>query len=226
MAPFYRALASYEPLIYIALAIGSLFAVRWMYRSWREWRDSVYMLEREFALRRLGQATALGLFVLALLFAQFYVVTFITPTLPASEILSTPTLDLLPVPVETLSPDAATQAALSPVTPIPQSGMSGCVPKQIMITNPASGDDLKGTVDLIGTADVPNFGFYKYEVAPAGTTNWATVSAGDQPKRDEVLGQLNTTILANGDYFLQLVILDNVGKTLEPCVIAIRVVNE
>jgi len=37
---------------------------------------------------------------------------------------------------------------------------------------------------------------------------------------------LNTTILANGDYFLQLVILDNVGKTLEPCVIAIRVLNQ
>jgi len=104
--------------------------------------------------------------------------------------------------------------------------MSGCVPDQIMITSPASGDELKGIVDLIGTADVPNFGFYKYEVAPAATENWQTVSAGDKPVRDDVLGQLNTTILANGDYFLQLVILDNVGKTLEPCVIAIRVLNQ
>jgi hypothetical protein len=78
-------------------------------------------------------------------------------------------------------------------------------------------------VDLVGTADVPNFGFYKYEVATAGMENWTTISAGDKPVRNGILGELNTTILANGDYFLQLVILDNVGKTLEPCVIAIRV---
>jgi hypothetical protein len=226
MGPFYRALANYEPLIYIALAIGCLYAFRQMFRSWREWRNSVYRLEREFALRRLGQATALGLLVLVLLFVEFYVATFVAPSLPASDILTTPTLDLLAAPAGTLSPDAATQAALSPITPIVQSGMSGCVPDQIMITNPVSGTDIRGIVDLTGTADVPNFGFYKYEVAPAGTENWTTISAGDKPVNNDKLGELNTTILANGDYFLQLVILDNVGKTLEPCIIAVRVVNQ
>jgi len=226
MSLFYRALASYEPMVYIALAIGGLFAFRWMYRSWREWRDAVYGLEREFALRRLGQATVLGLFILVLLFVEFYVATFVAPALPASDILSTPTLDLLPVSVGTLSPDAATQAALSPITPVVQSGMSGCVPDQIIITSPASGSEIAGTVDLTGTVDVPNFGFYKYEVAPAGTETWATISAGDKPKTNESLGELNTTILANGDYFLQLVVIDNVGKTLEPCVIAIRIRNQ
>jgi len=133
---------------------------------------------------------------------------------------------MLGVPAGTLSPDAATQAALSPLTPIVQSGMSGCVPDQIIITSPVSGSEIRGIVDLVGTADVPNFGFYKYEVAAAGTENWTTISAGDKPVREGKLGELNTTILANGDYFLQLVILDNVGKTLEPCVIAIRVLNQ
>lgn len=226
MSSFYRALANYEPLVYIALVIGGLYSFRQMFRYWREWRDSVYRLEREFALQRLGRATSLGLLVLGLLFAEFYVATFIAPSLPASDILTTPTLDILAVPIETLSPDSATQAALSLSTPVIQSGMKGCVPDKIMITSPASGDEIKGTVDLVGTADTPNFGFYKYEVAPVGTNNWATISAGDSPKRDEVLGQLNTTIMANGDYFLQLVILDNVGKTIEPCVIAIRVANQ
>jgi len=226
MGAFYRALASYEPLIYIALAIGGLYAFRQMFRSWREWRDSVYGLEREFALRRLGQAAVFGLTVLGLLFMEFYVATFVAPSLPASDILATPTLDLLVAPAGTLSPDAATQAALFPGTPALQSGMSGCKPDQIMITSPQSGDVIKGTVDLVGTADIPNFGFYKYEVAPVGTDNWATVSAGEKPVRNDVLGQLNTTILANGDYFLQLVILDNVGETLEPCIIAIRVTNQ
>jgi len=226
MGPVYRTLASYEPLIYIALAIGGLFAFRRMWYSWREWRDSVYGLEREFALRRLGQATAAAFFILALIFVEFFIATFIAPSLPATDILATPTLDLLLTPEGTLSPEQATQAALSPVTQSVPSGMSGCVPDQITITAPEPGDEVSGTVEITGTASVPNFGFFKYEVAPMGSPNWATISAGRETKKNEVLGPWNTTSLTNGDYFLRLVITDNVGVALEPCVIAVRVANQ
>lgn len=226
MGPVYRTLASYEPLIYIALAIGALFAFRRMWRSWREWRDSVYGLEREFALRRLGQATAAAFLVLALVFVEFFVATFIAPSLPATDILATPTLDLLLTPAGTLSPEQATQAALSPLTQEVPSGMSGCVPDKIMITSPEPGDEISGTVDITGTASIPNFGFYKYEIALLGSQNWATISAGREPKVNTSLGSWNTTSLTNGDYFLRLVITDNVGMALEPCVIAVRVANQ
>ena len=226
MGPLYRTLASYEPLIYIALAIGGLFAFRRMWRSWREWRDSVYGLEREFALRRLGQATAAAFLILALIFAEFFIATFVAPALPASDILATPTLDLLLTPANTLSPEQATQAALSPVTQSVPSGMSGCIPDQIMITSPEPSDTVSGTVEISGTANVPNFGFFKYEVAPMGSQNWATISAGREPKVNTTLGSWNTAPLTNGDYFLRLVITDNVGVSLEPCVIAVRVANQ
>jgi hypothetical protein len=226
MGPVYRTLANYEPLIYIALAIGGLFAFRRMWYSWREWRDSVYGLEREFALRRLGQATAAAFFILALIFVEFFIATFIAPSLPATDILATPTLDLLLTPQGTLSPEQATQAALSPVTQAAPSGMSGCIPDQIMITAPEPGSEVSGTVEITGTASVPNFGFYKYEVAPRGSQNWATISAVRDPMVNGVLGQWNTTSLTNGDYFLRLVITDNVGVALEPCVIAVRVSNQ
>jgi hypothetical protein len=226
MGPVYRTLASYEPLIYIALAIGALFAFRRMWRSWREWRDSVYGLEREFALRRLGQATAAAFLILALVFVEFFVATFIAPSLPATDILATPTLNLLVTPVGTLSPEQATQAALSPATRELPSGMSGCVPDKIMITSPESGDEISGTVDITGTASIPNFGFYKYEITLLGSQNWATISAGRDPKVNTSLGSWNTTSQTNGDYFLRLVITDNVGMALEPCVIAVRVANQ
>ena len=225
MGPIYRSLAAYEPLIYIALAIWSLFAFRSMYRSWREWQDSVYSLEREFALTRLVRATALALLILGLVFAEFFIATFVAPALPASDILATPTLDLLAAPVGTISPEMATQNALSPVlSPVP-SGSSGCVPDQVIITAPEPGDEVQGTVELVGTADIPNFGFYKYEVTPLGTENWVTVSAGNKPVRNDQLGVWDTTTLANGDYFVRLVLTDNIGTSLEPCVIAIRVLN-
>ena len=75
-----------SPLIYILLAIMGLYAFRRMWRAWREWRDSVYSLEREFALNRLGRATAFGFLVLLLFFAEFYITTFIVPSLPAADI--------------------------------------------------------------------------------------------------------------------------------------------
>ena len=222
----YRSLDTYEPLIYISLAILGLFVFRRMWASWSEWRDSVYTLEREFALWRLGRVTALGFLVLGLFFVEFYIATFIAPTLSASDLLTTPTLDLLAATQASLVPVDSTQAALAPVTQPVQNGMSGCVTDKIMITSPKSGEEVSKVINLIGTADVPNFGFYKYEIAPIGTQNWATVSAEREPKKDEQLGTLNTLSLSNGDYFLRLVITDNVGNSLEPCVIAVRVLNQ
>lgn len=226
MGSVYRSLANYEALIYIALAIWGLFVFRSMYRTWREWRDSVFSLEREFAMRRLGRTTAVALLILGLIFAEFFIATFVAPSLPASDILTTPTLDLLAAPPGTLSPEDATQAALSPITQSAPSGMSGCVPDQIMITSPQSGEIVKGSIEIVGTANVPNFGFYKYEIAPMGTQSWATISADRNPKQDATLGTWNTASLTNGEYFLRLVITDNVGVSLEPCVIAVRVANE
>lgn len=222
MGSVYRTLANYEPLIYIMLAIGALFAFRRMWRSWREWRDSVYSLEREFALRRLVQASGLALLVLGLVFAEFFIATFIAPSLPASDIMATATLNLLVTPAGTVSPDSPVQLATQEVP----TGMSGCIPDQIMIDSPGPGDPVSGTVNITGTADISNFGFYKYEVASMGSQNWATIAASREPVRNDALGDWNTASLANGDYFLRLVITDSVGESLEPCVIAVRVLNQ
>lgn len=224
MSYVYRSLETYEPLIYISLAILGLFVFRRMWGTWREWRDSVYTLEREYALWNLGRVTALGFLVLGLFFVEFYIATFIAPALPASDLLTTPTLDLLASPQATLPSANSTQAALA-AQPV-QNGMSGCVADQIMITSPKSGDEVQAVVDLIGTADIPNFGFYKYEIAPIGTQHWATISADREPKQAASLGKWNTLSLSNGDYFLRLVITDNVGNSLEACVIAVRVLNQ
>jgi hypothetical protein len=78
-------------------------------------------------------------------------------------------------------------------------------------------------VDIQGTASVPNFGFYKYEVAPLNSDTWATISAGRDVVVAGSLGKWDTTALTPGDYQLRLVVTDNQGKSLPPCVILIRV---
>ena len=223
MPAIYRFLGTHEVLIYILLSIGAMFGLRWLWRSWNEWRHAVYSLEREFALRRIGQSVASLALIVLLFFAELVTATFVYPSLPASMFIPTSTPDFLSTPTGTISPELATAIAL---TPRPASGTTaggGCVEGEIMITSPESGDEVRGTVDIRGSASIPEFGFYKYEAAPAGSEAWATIAAGRDPIVDGSLGQWDTSSLAPGDYELRLVASDNQGRALPACQIRVRV---
>jgi hypothetical protein len=222
MAVIYKFLASNEALIYIALAIGALFAFRWLLRSWRESQTAVYTMERVFSARRLGQSSAVSVLIVVVFCVVFSMNTFIIPGLPADVFLTTPTLDLISTPTGTLSPEMMTQFAGLPQPAA--ANTTGCTPKQVMLTSPQAGDEIKGTIELIGTVNIPNFGFYKYEVARMGSDTWATISANRDPVIDGLIGRWNTTALTPGDYQLRLVVTDNQGKMLPACVVPVRVV--
>jgi len=225
MNVLYRFLASNEALIYIVLAIGGLFSFRWLWNSWREWQGAVYRLEREFSMRRLGQSAAISTLIVILFCAEFFMASFIIPSLPAEVFLSTPTLDLLATPVGTLSPEMMTRfAALPPASPAASS--TGCVPNQVMITSPEPGEEIEGTVELQGTVNIPDFGFYKYEVAPQGSDTWATISADRKIVVNGPLGNWDSSALTPGDYQLRLVVTDNKGQSLPPCIVPVRVMSQ
>jgi hypothetical protein len=223
MADLYKFLASYEVLIYIILAIGAMFSFRWLWRSWKEWQTAVYKLEKEFSSRRLGQSAAICILILLMFCFEFTMTSFLIPGLPAEVFITTPTLDFISTPMGTLSADLLTRVAGSPGHP-PLVNPSGCTPGQLAFASPKPGDEIKGAVDLIGTVNIPNFGFYKYEVARQGSETWATISAGRSLVVDGSLGRWDTTALTPGDYQLRLVATDNQGIALPPCVIPIRVI--
>jgi hypothetical protein len=79
-------------------------------------------------------------------------------------------------------------------------------------------------VTLVGTVDVDNFGFYKYEVAPQGTELWATISAGREIVKEGDVGLWDTTTLIPGDYQLRLEVTDNQGQSFPACIISVRVI--
>ncbi len=223
MAAIYRFLSTYEVLIYIVLAIGLLYFGRWLWRSWNEWRDAFYSLEREFALRRMGRAIAAVSLILILLCGEIVTASIIVPSLPAAFFLATPTLDLLATPTGTISAELATQLALTPL-PVPTvEGGEGCQPGKLTLTAPKAGTEIRGTVDIQGTVNIPNFGFYKYEVAPINSDSWATISAGRKIVVAGSLGQWDTTSVTPGDYQLRLVATDNQGQSLPACIIPVRV---
>lgn len=223
MADLLKFLDTYEVLIYLVLAIGGMFSFRWLYRSWREWKVAVFSLEREFSARRLGRSALIS-FMIALFFCfEFSVASFVIPGLPADFFLSTPTLDLISTPTGTLSAEFMTQFAAQGQAPA-QAGAAGCTPGQIELTFPEPGDEIKGVIELTGTVNIPNFGFYKYEVAPGGSDTWATIAAGRAVVENASLGRWDTTALTPGDYRLRLVVIDNQGTSLPACVVPVQVV--
>jgi hypothetical protein len=223
MAAIYRFLSTNEVLIYILLAIGGLFAGRWLWRSWNEWRQAAYTLEKEFALRRMARGIASLALILILSCGELVTASIIVPSLPASFFIATPTLDLLSTPTGTISAELATQIALTP-RPVPTiEGENGCQPDKLILTFPKAGTEVRGTVDIKGTVNIADFGFYKYEVAPLNSDTWATISAGRDTVINGSLGQWDTTAVTPGDYQLRLVATDNQGQSLPACIIPIRV---
>jgi len=224
MSAVYRFLAAYEGLIYILLALGGLFAFRWLWKAWRELRESVFGLEREFAMRRLSQALAVSLLILVLFFGELFLASFVAPALPSSDLPATPTLDILNQTEGALSGNPA--VALAAATPAFGSSpalTSGCVPDQIILTSPEPGGEVSGTVTLVGTVDIDNFGFYKYDVSPQDAEAWATISAGIEIVKNGDVGLWNTSTLTPGDYQLRLLVTDNQGQSYPPCVISVHV---
>ena len=217
-------LARYEFFIYFALGIGIVIALRGMAVAYGSMRTAVFGLERQLALRAFNGSLALIVVLAVLGLMQFCIASFIVPGRPSAFFRLTPTADVLSTPEGTLPPQIATSLAGTPVGNDLPFGAQGCVPSQIVINSPGSGSDVSGIVDIVGTVDIPDFGFYKYEVAPLGSSNWATVSAGREPVRDDILGRWDTSALTPGDFQLRLVVSDNQGHQEPPCVVVVRVI--
>ncbi len=215
-------LGKYAGLFYLILLLAGVYAFRRAWKAWKEWREAYFGLEREFTMRRMAQWVAASTLVLVLMCGIFIVATFVVPTLPISDILPTPTIDLLATSVPG-NPAANALAPMTPVAVAPVVGSQGCVPGQLEVTSPKPGDEVSGVITLVGTVDLPNFGFYKYEVALRGTDIWSTISAQSEAKRNEELGVLNTAVLTPGDYLLRVVVLDNSTQVIGTCIITLRI---
>lgn len=214
-----------EYLVYIILGGLAIWQLRNCVAAWEELRSAAFGLEKESAQNRLNRAAALLVVLLFLGTAEFGLVTFIIPAMPELNPLPTPTVDLLATPTATLvivptEPGESVQQTPVPGTAVVQ---AGCIPDEIFISYPENDQVVSGVVEIKGSANITDFGFYKFEISAANTDNWLTIQAGDEPTMDGMLGFWDTTQLDPGNYSLRLVVVDNQGVQRDPCAVFITV---
>jgi hypothetical protein len=224
MADYLHFFSSYAYLIYPLLGMGLIFVIRILVRARRELGESLYGLERQAATRHMNQAIATLSMIILFAFAELVLTVFLAPNLPASSVVITPTMNPLFTQQSTIPPGLLTNLGITTQVSTSLEQSSGCILGQINITTPKPGDVIKGQVIIIGTANIPNFGFYKYEFAPLGSDIWATIQANREVKIDNELGLWDTSEITPGDYNLRLVVLNNHNKVFQPCLVPVRVV--
>jgi hypothetical protein len=229
MEALFRYLVRYETTIYILLGLGALFAFRYTWVSWNEWRKSVFGLEKEMAYHRFRSRGVLLVLILLIALSQFCMVSFVVPYLPAITFAMTRTPDLLTnnlngsalLPEKTPEPELETAVAQSALLDVE----TGCTPGQISIDQPQPRQEISGRQQLVGTVNVQNFGFYKYEYRQSGAGTWVTIAANRESKIDAEIGVWDTSLLEPGDYEIRLVVIDNDNNPLPACVIPVRILQ-
>jgi hypothetical protein len=222
-----RFLKTYEALIYLGLGGLALWEIRKFALAWEEVRGAAFGLERESSQVRLNRSAVYLVLILTVGLGEFILVSFVVPTVPGANPLLTPTIDLLATKTATLAAFRSTtetpevQATPTPTGWPPEE--SGCVPGELFLSRPMYGERVSGKVVLEGTVSYPNFSFYKYEVKRPDDPIWHTLQASREEKQDEVLGEWDTTLLAQGEYLLRLVAVDNEGETAGTCEIKISI---
>lgn len=219
-----RFLTEYEILFYVVVALIVIIAARKTYFAWREWSGSIFGLEKEHSQRKFNQGLTITVFGLLFAAGLFIVNTFVTPAVPGVQQLPTATIDITQLPPTSTPAPTAAVTAQGLIPTITSYLSRGCIPDQLDWTDPRNGDTISGTVELKGTVNVENLGFYKYEYSPAGSDLWTTIAAGNTIIINELLGGAwDTSDLVPGNYELRLVVNDNLNNPLPACVIQVTI---
>lgn len=222
----------YENTIYFMLGLGAILYGWRFWRAWKQLSESVYGLEREIASSSLNRSAVFMFLLLMMGLIVFSAVTFAAPFLPIDELIATPTLELLRDSSSSQEPQSTLEngeAVIQTPTPFPTVSINdeACIENRLIITSPTSGTTIRGMLDVEGTVDVENFGFFQVEYARVQDGLWLPISV----KRNIVINGLlvegwDSSPVPAGDYILQLLVTDNTGIEFEPCRVQIRIEGE
>lgn len=250
MLEFLRPIINFSIWLYIGLGLLGLIFLRVMWLARKDRTRSIFTLERENANVRLTRAFAGFMIILAGMLGVYYL-SVVTPDIvppppdtptptPIIGLPDTPTPPplLLPTPTPTpttlptpTSVDLLVEANNTPPPPqqppsnpvSPQGQPPNCGNSAARITQPGNNAQVAGVVQVMGSAAIDNFEYYKFEFRDPTSDEWVFISRFDNIVPSGVLGPLDINNLTPGEYDFRLVVVDNTGNFPEPCVVRLRV---
>lgn len=240
MVAFYSSLKDAEIWIYIILALIAIFPLRKMLNAIHEYQGSLFGMEKAIAREKLVQSASFFLALALLAGGEFAFVTYAGNHIPAVSLVATPGVNLEPtetparagtVPAAEMQPTMLLTESVTDLNVLPTLGDAGgspgggCIPGSIEWTDPPWGSEINGIIEFKGSANITNFGFYYFEVSQDNST-WVTHSAGRTPVSNGVLGTWNTTSEVPGDYTIRLIVTNNQGEQMAPCLLQVKVVRK
>ena len=140
------------------------------------------------------------------------------PTAVPTSVRSSPT----PLPAVQVPEDTPTPQPL-PISP------ALCPDGRAVILSPGNGAIISGVVPIVGTAQHDQFSYYKLEFAASAASNasqsFSYFHSAERPVSGRLLGNLNSSVLPNGIYTIQLVVVDITGNYPKPCQVTVMVQN-
>lgn len=241
MTVLVKLIADYAVWLYLVLGLVALLFLRAYLVARRERDNSIFALERESATGRMAQATMGFLVTLILVGGVFYTSQTLVEEIPLPEATPTPTAlivlpptatppPLLPTPTPTDTPRPRPTLppleASTPPTPETSPGVAASCPNPgVRISEPGTGATVSGVIQMIGSANIPDFWYYKFEFKGNGFGDWTFIQRFDTAISGGILGAWDTRSVPSGDYEFRLVVVDKTGNYPEPCTLLLSVRN-
>ncbi|MBA4420171.1 MAG: hypothetical protein C0391_03400 [Anaerolinea sp.] len=226
MADIYQFIKLAETYIYVFIGLISFIYFRKLIMALGEFKNSIFGLEKDHARTHIISAVGGLLLMLIAAVGVFIFITVSGDNPSIFTIQKTPKIDLsatlTPMDTQAIIAEGTQPSILEP----PQvMDAPSCQPGVIEWTSPQEGAEIRGKVELKGTANIENFGFYKYEYS-VDQINWNALVVGTKIVTNDILGVWDTSLLVPGDYYLRLVVYDNQENSMPPCVVKINILLE
>ena len=239
-----RVISEYSFWLYGLCGLGIIYYIWIAVRAKREAEGTIFTLERETTTGQAYRALSVALVFVVIAGVIFFIANMLEPSLdfpvieeptPSALLMPTPSPSPVPPtvtpvptptrvrptprpqePTETPTPPTATSVPPTPICPNPE----------VQITSPGMDAILNGPVQILGTANISDFQYYKVEVGSGeNPTSWSIF--GDIHKSRIAGGLLDIwdpSAYPPGVYKLRLTVVDNTGNYPLPC--EVRVIVE
>ncbi|RLC82632.1 MAG: hypothetical protein DRI61_01760 [Chloroflexi bacterium] len=232
-------LAKYARWFYVVCLLGAIYNLREAILARQERKQALFALEKEAALGHLYRTWAWTIVLIILLGFAFYMDKVVAPVILTPEPTQESLVNVLPLPTPTATPKPTPTPSPTPIRPrrtivvplftpeptfTPTPPPPVCPNPGVNITSPGVNAVLQGPVQVIGTANIQNFQYYKLEFGIGeNPENWSFILSGNQPVINGVLGVWDPSPLPPGDYKLRLVVVDITGNFPPPCVVPVKI---